>query len=118
MAIDAIENPAFQPAMRIITAITQSFPALVTTSFAHQYFSDTIVRLYVPIEFGMRQANQLQGTITVTAPDQFTIDIDTTNFDPFVVPPNPQQRAQVVPIGEENDLLLAATQNVLAGRTN
>lgn len=118
MAIGALPNPPYQPAMREITAITNDFPASVTTSFAHQYFSGTILRLYVPIEYGMVQANHLQGTITVTSATQFTIDIDTRLFDPFVVPGAPLQLAQSVPFGEENDLLLAATQNILAGAVN
>lgn len=118
MAILAIQDPSFQPAYRIVTAITNGFPALVTTSFDHQYFTGTIVRLYVPIDYGMVQANHLEGSITVTSTTQFTIDIDTTNFDLFAVPASPTQYAQVVPIGEENDILVAATQNIRAGAVN
>ena len=118
MAILAIEDPSFQPAYRIVTGITNAFPALVTTSFDHQYFDGTIVRLYVPNDYGMRQANGLQGAITVVSPTTFLIAIDTTQFDAFVVPTPTRQYAQSVPIGEVNDLLLAATQNILAGSIN
>jgi glyoxylate carboligase len=103
--------------MRLIAAITNASPASVTTTFAHQYISNTIVRLDLPIAVGMRQANQLTGTITVTGATTFTINIDTTHFQPFSIPSNPSPNintcACVVPIGETNDTLLAATQNIL-----
>lgn len=122
MSIVAIQFPTYQPAMRIITAITNAFPALVTTSFPHQYITGLIVRLYVPYNFGMVQANHLEGAITVTSDTQFKIDIDTTNFSPFVIPAIPPghlpagvplQYAQVVPVGEINAILAGATKNVL-----
>ncbi len=113
----AVQFPVFQPAMRLITAITNSFPMLVTTSFAHQYISGTIVRLDIPVADGMQQANQLFGPIIVTSPTQFTMPIDSTNFEVFSIPGSPppfvDTCAQVVPLGENNDILTAATRNVL-----
>lgn len=108
-------SPTYQPAMRIITAISNSKPASVTTSFAHNYITGTIVRLYVPLGFGMTQANQLFSSIIVTSPTTFTMDIDTINFDQFVIPAGPTegQSAEVVPIGEISEILTAATHNVL-----
>lgn len=113
MSIEAIESPTFQPAMRIVTAITKANPASVTTSFDHDFITSTIVRMYVPNGFGMTQINDLTGTITVTGGTTFTIDIDTSYFDAFAVPVGNKQFALVVPIGENNDILLAATVNVL-----
>lgn len=113
MTILANPNPIFQPAMRIIAAITNAFPASVTTTFAHQYYTLTIVRLDIPVGFGMHQANQLFGTIIVTSPTTFTIDIDTTFFDTFFIPAGAEQAAQVVPFAEDNSTLKAATLNVL-----
>lgn len=119
----AVQFPTFQRAMRNILTITQDFPALVTTTFDgttpgdHQYSTGLIARLIIPNGFGMVQANQLEGPITVINDTQFTIPIDTTNFDAFVVPDfNPGgfgTPAQVVPVGEVNDILTEATQNVL-----
>lgn len=113
----AYSNPAFQPAMRIAQAITQSLPAVVTTTFAHLYLSGTIVRLDIPNGFGMQQANQLTGAINVTGPTTFSIDIDTRLFDSFLLFANWPVRATsypaVVPIGEVNLLLTAAVQNTL-----
>lgn len=117
MACYAVVQPIFQPAMRLITAITNANPAAVTTSFDHDYISGTIVRLYVPIADGMYQIDKKIGTITVTGLTTFTIDIDTTTFDVFAIPVSPSPHtpicAQVVPIGEINSTLAAATQNVL-----
>lgn len=113
----AIQNPVFKPAMRIIAAITNSNPMLVTTTFAHNYVSGTIVRLDIPPADGMEQADQLTGAIVITSPTTFTMDIDSTHFDVFAIPGSPppfiNTCAQVVPIGEINPILTAAVQNVL-----
>ncbi len=113
MPVIAVELPTFQPAMRLIDGITNANPAVVTTSFDHQYITGTIVRLLVPAEWGMIQADQLKGEITVTGDTTFSVKIDSLAFDSFVTPASPQQYAHVVPIGEINEILTAATQNVL-----
>ena len=109
--------PVFQRAMRLVTNITNARAASVTTSFAHDYETGDIVRLYVPHGWGIVQADRLSGTIVVTSPTTFTIDIDTVDFDPFVTPPDPSPLIngcpQVVPVGEVNSKLTSATQNVL-----
>lgn len=110
-------SPEFQPAMRLISAITQSNPAVVTTSFAHQYHTGLIVRLKVPVADGMQQIDNQQGTITVLDEVTFAIDIDAALFEPFAIPDDPNPHvdtcAQVIPIGEVNETIYYATQNVL-----
>lgn len=86
MSILADANPVFQRAMRIISTITNANPAVVTTTFDHQYLTGLIVRLNIPRGYGMTQANRLYGPIVVTGATTFTIDIDTTHFDTFIVP--------------------------------
>lgn len=113
MSIQAFQFPVFQPAMRIITAVTNARSALVTTSFNNSYITGTIVRFDIPLGFGMQQLNQQTATITVINSTQFTVPIDTTNYDTFVVPAANEQYAQVVPIGEDDSILTAAVQNVL-----
>ena len=61
----------------------------------------------------MEQINLLKGTINVINGSQFYIVLDTTNFDPFVTPELYNQLPYVVPIGEVNEILTAATRNVL-----
>lgn len=110
-------NPVFQPAMRIISAITNSNPATVTTTFAHQYKTGTIVRLDIPPADGMQQISGQTFPIFVTGATTFTIPADTTNFDPFSIPVSPPPSvntcAMVVPVGEVTATLIAATINVL-----
>ena len=113
MAIQAQMRPVFYPAMRIITAITNDFPASVTTSFAHGYGSGLIVRLVIPLGFGMQQANKLFGEIDVTSPTTYNISIDTSLFDPFVVPAGNLQYAQCNAYGEANYTVYHALQNQL-----
>jgi len=116
MAILAVASPTFQPAMRIISGITNAFPAVVTTSFAHQFSDGLIVRLVFPLNFGMEQAHKMKGEVTVLSATTFSVPIDTTLFTPFVVPgtfPFSYQSAHVVPVAEENSSIEQATRNVL-----
>lgn len=116
MAILAYPYPTFQPAMRIVTDITNAFPAVITTSFAHQYETGIIVRLNIPDGFGMTQANHKYAPITVLSDTTFSMPLDTTKFDPFVVPssfPDNRQNAQCTAIGEVNESILNAERNVL-----
>lgn len=113
-------SPTFQPAYRLITAISNARRASITTSFDHDFYTGTVVRLMIPDATGMGAINQSQGTVTVTSPTTFTIDIDTTYVNAFAIPtvfmssdPHVDICALVVPIGEDNSILYAATQNVL-----
>jgi len=111
----AVEDPIFQPARRIISAITNANPAAIQTSFDHDYFTGDIVRLIIPEGFGMWQADKLVGTVTVTGGDTFTINIDTTSFDSFSDPDNGRV-AQIIPVGEVHSSLDGATKNTLPSR--
>lgn len=79
-------DPTFQPAMRIISSITQADRAVITTSFDHDYVDGLIVRLYVPKEYGMYQIDKKSGVITVLSDDTFRLDINTNNYDAFSIP--------------------------------
>lgn len=103
-------DPVYQPARRIISAITNSDPAIVTTTFPHNFFTGTIVRILVPKFCNMEQINKQTGTITVIDDVTFSITIDSTFYDAYVTPDpnnppygyNPAQdmnAGQVMPIG-------------------
>lgn len=121
----AVSFPAFQRALRNILSISQANPAVIVTTFDginpgdHQYSSGLIVRVLVPAGFGMQIPSGINDTyeITVLSSSSFSIPLNTTNFDAFVIPAvNPGHfytPAQVVPVGENNDLLSQSTQNVL-----
>lgn len=110
-------DPKFAPSRRNIQSITNAPQALVTTINDHGYTSGLIVRLVIPFQKGMQDANDLTGTISVTSPNTFTINIDTTLMDPFIAVPNPAISplldvcAQVLPVGESNDTLNSASQD-------
>ena len=113
--IPAIEYPQFQPAMRIVTAITNGFPCIVTTSFDHNYKTGLVVRLDIPETYGMQQANQLFAPITYIDDTNFSMPIDTTYFDAFIVPAPVviSTLAQAVPIAEDSSQLYQAVRDVV-----
>lgn len=95
-------DPRYQPAMRIVTNITQSTPLVVTTSFDHDYVTGLIVRLSVPRNYGMFQVDGLVGPITVLGHNSFSMDTDTTAYDSFLAPTSPpcyRKTAIVIPVG-------------------
>ena len=106
-------NPTYAPIMMPVTAISKTNPAVITTLAASGYLNGAIVRINVPDGFGMRQINQLTGTVTVLTPTTFSVDIDASLFDPFIVPANRTQQSSVVPVGEVNVNLDSAVRNIL-----
>ena len=118
-------NPTFQPAFRIITAITNTNPAEITTMVNHLYTTGMVVRIVIPQADGMQQLNNYLGEITVTGLDTFTVNVDATYFDIFAVPVDNwtdpingisihiDTCAQVLPIGENPYNLNAAMRNTL-----
>ncbi len=77
------------PAQLTILGITQTNPMLVTTdSFipSNVYIPGQLVRFSVPSDYGMYQVNGLTGSILAVNGVIFTIAIDATRFDPFVIP--------------------------------
>lgn len=109
-------DPIFQPAMRLISDITNANPAVVTTDIDHNYLDGEIVRLIVPVGFGMTQVNGKKGQITVLSPTTFSININTIGFDTFAASPTlPTAHTcpQVIPVGEISSTLQGATKNTL-----
>ena len=97
------------PSSLLITAITQSLPMVITVAIgnpaseANTYIPGMNVRLQVPITYGMYQANNLVGTITAITGSNFTLNIDSSQFDAFVVPSgNVEQPATIAPFGSRN----------------
>lgn len=72
--------------VRTISDITNAYPMVVTTINDHGYSAGLKVRFLIPINFGMVELNNLDGQITAVTSDTMTVDIDSTNFTPFVVP--------------------------------
>lgn len=115
MPILAYQNPEFTPAMRIISNISNGNPCVVTTTFAHGYLSGAIVRLNLPLGFGMQELNQQYAEISVLSPTTFSMPINTLFLTTFTTPagyPNNSQSATTVNVGENGFLLNSAVQQV------
>ncbi len=73
------------------------------TTEANTYIVGMAVRLFVPVTYGMYQANNLVGTIMAINGLNFTLNIDSSSFDPFVAPSgNVAQPATISPFGSRN----------------
>ena len=98
-----------------ITSISNANPAVVVTSSDHGYLSGFNVRIVFPFpytnSFGMPQINNQTGVITVLSPTSFSISIDTTHYDPFVIGTT-LEKAQVIPTGQYTNQNLNDSQQV------
>jgi hypothetical protein len=97
------------PSSLLIKAITQSAPMVITveignpTTEANTYIVGMNVRLTVPRPYGMYQANNLTGTITAINGSNFSLNINSSLFDPFVIPSgNVETPASIAPSGSRN----------------
>ena len=95
MAID------FYPDYQEISAITNSKNAVITTISNHGYIVGQCFRVSVPTIFGMTQINGSIATVLgVPALNQIITNINSTNFDPFVIPVTVTTPALTIPVGE------------------
>lgn len=96
------------PSSLEITAITKANPMVVTVAVQNSatevntYIVGMAVRLNVPYTFGMFQANGLVGTITAISGSDFTLNIDSTQFDTFTDPGGGLGPATLAPAGSIN----------------
>lgn len=99
------------PNSLIITAITKANPMVVTATLVNTgpnprvntYQVGQNVRLFVPKSYGMYQANGLVGTITAISGETFTLNLDSSLFDTFSVPPSSAETpASISPSGSKN----------------
>lgn len=94
----------FVPKRRLLSNVTNALRAIVTTTEDHGYETGQIVRLIVPLAYGMH-LNYVQTQIVVLSPTTFETDVNTSNQLPFVEPTFPPgfTEAQVVPISGVED---------------
>jgi hypothetical protein len=96
------------PGMLLISAISNANPMVVTIvdSIYNTYGAGQIVCLTVPPQYGMIQANELSAKIMVVDGDDFTLNVNSTNFDVFTIPsptlPPPTKPASLAPAGSRN----------------
>ena len=96
------------PSSLDILAITRAIAMVVTcvvnpVTESNTYIPGMLVRLTVPSSYGMYQANGLTGQIIFVSGLNFTLNIDSSQFDPFVVPAiTDEQPSSMAPAGSKN----------------
>jgi len=110
-------SPMFIPGLSVISDITKTYPAIVTTATNHDYVDGGIVRFYIQPACGMQQLDQQTASILVTSLTTFTADIDTTNFEPFSIPVAPDILTNICSlvcnVGEISSSLKSSVTNIL-----
>jgi len=103
-----IEPQFYQPSQFVISAITLGKTTIITTLVNNNYVIGQLVRILIPSKYGSRGLNEQQGmVISLPAPNQVEVNIDSTNVDPFIASPTflPFQSRtlpQIIAIGDNN----------------
>lgn len=94
------------PMALLIDSITQSMPMVITailgTDQVNNYVLGQKINLFIPADYGMQQANGLQPEIIAINGLQFSVNVDSSNFDVFTSPTGNQQPASLSPSGSRN----------------
>lgn len=93
------------PLSALIANISNSNPMVITVEdspTSNVYIPGQLVYLTVPVGYGMYQANGLTVQIIAVDGDNFTVALDSTQFDPFVTPLYGVQPASLAPAGARN----------------
>lgn len=90
-----------------ITNITQSYPMVITVTIGpnqiQSYVIGQLVALTVPPSYGMVQANGITCQILAINGLDFSVSVNSTNFDPFVLPASgKEQPASLSSAGSRN----------------
>ena len=97
-----IQPQNYQPSQFVISAVTLGQITTVTTSTNHNYVIGQQVRLLIPPTFGCIQLNEQTGYVfSIPAANQVTVNINSTNFDPYVAS-SAKTVAQIVAMGDIN----------------
>lgn len=107
--VDTNKKADYEPKRRMISNVTNTVNALVTTTEPHGYIVGFIVTIFVPRDYGMA-VNQDTYILSVPTPLTFVTALDLSLREPFVAPvfPPANQQAQVIPVS-------GVTRNVLQG---
>lgn len=90
-----------------ITAITNDIIAVITVEVDdvtayNSYQAGQLIKLEIPFEYGMQQANNQIVKILSVDDLNFYVDMYSVNFDPFIMPGSPSQPATLSPSGSKN----------------
>lgn len=95
------------PSALLITDITRALPMVITftvpSTGSNTYVMGQLVRLTVPVTWGMIQADGLVGRIIQLGVSTMSLNIDSSNFDAFVYnPTSVDAPASLAPAGSQN----------------
>jgi hypothetical protein len=91
-----------------IIAATNAYPMVVTLDVndlteSNTYIPGQLVRLTIPITYKMFQADGLVVRVLEVNGSDLSLDVDSRQFDPFVLPAAGQQQpASLAPSGSRN----------------
>jgi hypothetical protein len=98
-----IEAQFYRPSRFVITAITLGLTTIVTTSVAHNYVINMLVKFIIPNTYGCRQLNEQQGyVLSIPSTTQVEVMIFSIGFDPYIASTQTTQ-AQILAIGDKNN---------------
>ncbi len=106
------------PSSLTLVAATNAYPMVITVSVnteteSNSYQAGQLIRLMVPITYGMFQANNLITEIISVDDNDITLNVDSRQFDVFAVPTGMNyQVATIAPSGSRNLTLNNDTSNV------
>ncbi len=106
------------PSSLTLISATRAYPMVITVSVnpateVNSYQAGQLVRLMVPVTYGMFQANNLIGQILSMNGNDITLNIDSRQFDAFVIPTGSNfQVATIAPNGARNLTLDNDTNSV------
>lgn len=112
-------DPIYYPRRRYVIDATPASSMVVTCSVDHGFTVGQRVRLKIPSEFSMVEADGLLGTITTATDNTLTLDIDSSSFTAFTFPTttNLTTPAQVIPIGMDTSEAISGGVDLLADAT-
>jgi len=99
---------SFVPTRVAIVGVTNATPAVVTTESAHNLSTGNVVRLHVPVAYGMTPLDNNLYIITVLSNITFSlqysqvpskVDVDSSTYPAFIAATNQGKTAEVLPVG-------------------
>ncbi len=79
-------NSFYYPQYQFISGITNAQQAVVTFTTAHMFTPGEIVGMRVTKPYGMFEINLQDALVLSITSQTITIDVDTTNYTPFIYP--------------------------------
>jgi hypothetical protein len=113
-----IEPEYFKPSVFIISNIVRGPTTFVTTIGDQNYVVGQLVRFTIPEAFGIGQINeQLAYVIRIVAANQVEVDVDSSQFDPFISSTVLSTQPQIMAVGDNNSGIISSNGRVVSSTT-